>query len=157
MMGLLNILAQADYAKRLRGLSGAFQATEGEPSEIRQLFGFFVMVVGVIVAMFVARAIWKHRDVKNSGRKPARLFAYALKQMGVRLPDRLLMRYAARNCDLPHPAMMLMSPQILERSAGRWADSITVRPLREHARRRIAVLANKAFSQDDLEHIDVDE
>ncbi len=145
----VDILAQADYAKRLRGLSGAFKATEGEPSEIRQVLGFFIMVAAVIVAMFVVRAIWKHKTDKGVGRKPSKLFAYALKQLGLRLSDRLLLRYAARNCDLQHPAIMLMSPQLLERSAGRWADSITVKPIREHARRRIAVLAEKAFPRED--------
>ncbi len=148
MIQLAAIFAQADYAKRLRGLSGAFQSNEGGPSELRQILGFFAMVAAIIVGMLLARAIWRRRGDKCVGQKPAKLFAYILKQLGIRLPDRVLLRCAARNCDLKHPAMMLMSPQLLERSAGRWADSITVKPVREHVRRRIAALADKAFPQD---------
>ncbi len=139
------ILAQVDYSMRLKGLSRGFQATKGEPPEINKILVFFAMVLAMVAAVVIVRAIWRRKTNKRNAQKPTRLFSHVLKHLGVRLRDRILLRIAARNCDLEQPTVMLFSPELLEQYAGRWADAIVVKPLREHARKRVDALARRVF------------
>ena len=145
MNHLVAILAQVDYSMRLKGLSRGFQPTKGEPPEVNKILVFLATVLAMVAAVVIVRAIWRRKTNKRSAQKPTKLFSHVLKHLGVRLPDRILLRIAARNYALEQPALMLFSPELLERYAGRWADAIVVKPLRVHARKRVDALARKVF------------
>ncbi len=145
MIQLLPILAQVDYATRVRGLRGAFQPNRAEPPELGNILIFLGLLVTAAIAYLIGRRIWRRKTGKLPSQRPAKLFSGALKKLGARLPDRILLRMAARNSHLPHPTLMLFSPELLERYAGRWADSIAVKPLREYTRKRFNALAERAF------------
>ncbi|MBN2561782.1 MAG: hypothetical protein JXQ75_12710 [Phycisphaerae bacterium] len=139
-------MAQVDYAVRLKGLKSAFQPSESEPTEVGELLKFAGAIVTMAIAVLIVRAIWRRRADKRGSGKPYKLFAYALKQLGIRLPDRILLRIAAKSCGIRQPTVMLFSPGLLEQTAGRWADSIAITPIRKRARKRVDFLAGKAFS-----------
>ncbi len=146
MTDLHAILAQVDYTLRMKGLKSAFHPNENEPPDLMSFFGFVAVVIAIIATFLVARAIWRRKSGVGGPSRPFRLFTHALKKLGVRLPDRILLRMAARQCGLRHPVIILFSPELLERHAGDWADSISLKPLQAHARRRVDALAEVAFT-----------
>jgi hypothetical protein len=140
------ILAQVDYTMRLQGLKNAFHPNENEPPDLISFFGFAVAVIATVGTFMLVRAIWRRKSGVGVSSRPFRLFTLALKKLGVRLPDRILLRLAARQCGLRHPVLILFSPELLERYAGEWADSIALRPLQAYARRRVDALTGVAFT-----------
>ncbi len=146
MTDLYAILAQVDYTMRMKGLKSAFQPNENEPPDLTSFLGFVAAVIALITAFMLARAIWRRKSGSGGSSRPFRLFTHTLKKLGVRLPDRILLRMAARQCGLRHPVLILFSPELLERYAGEWADSISLKPLQAHARRRVDALAEVAFA-----------
>ena len=146
MTDLYAMLAQVDYTMRMRGLKNAFQPNENEPPDLMSFLGFVAVVISIITTFVLARALWRRKSGVGGASRPFRLFTHALKKLGVRLPDRILLRVAARRCGLPHPVLILFSPELLERYAGEWADAISLKPLQTHARRRVDALAEVAFT-----------
>lgn len=139
-------LAQVDYTMRLKGMQRAFQPNQLDPQEFFQILVFLAVVFALVISILAGRMIWRHKTGKLASGRPAKLFTHVLKQLGVRLPDRILLRIAAANSGLRQPTLMLFSPELYERYAGRWADAIAIRPLREHIRKRINALGEEAFA-----------
>jgi len=146
MLHLSTILAQVDYAMRLKGMSSAFQSGQGEPDSTFAIFGFLPILFTLLLALLIARSIQRRRTAKRSSQQSAKLFTYALRQLDTRRSDRILLRMAARDSGLRQPVLMFFSPELLERYAGLWADSIAVKPLRQYARRRVDLIAETAFA-----------
>lgn len=145
MIQLLSIFAQVDYSARVRGLQNAFRPNRTQPPEFKNILIFLGVLVALGCALLIVKHIWRRKTGKLPSQRPAKLFSCALKKLGASLTDRILLRVAARSSGLQHPTLILFSPELFERYAGMWADSITVKPLREYARKRINILAEMAF------------
>ncbi len=137
--------AQVDYATRVQGLQGAFRRSGAEPTDFRNLYFFLAIVAVLLVLLVIARNVQQRGGSEPSPRKPYALFSHMLRKLGVGLTDRVLLRYAARKCHLRQPTVMLLHPDLLWNSVGRWADSLTFAPFRDYARQRLAAVAARAF------------
>ncbi len=142
---LLSVIGQVDYAERVRGMRNAFRPIEAETPDFQEILNFCMIGLAMLAVVLIARGIWQRRSGGNAARNPMRLFTYSLKQLSIGYSDRFLLKAASRSKSLKQPTLMLFSPALLERYAGHWADSIPVRPVREHVRNRLAVIAEKAF------------
>jgi len=137
--------AQVDYATRIQGLQGAFRRSGNEPTDFRNLYFFLAIVAVLLVLLVIARNVQQRSGGEPNLRKPYALFAHLLRKLGVGPADRLLLRYAARKCRLRQPTVMLLHPDLLWNSVGRWADSLSFAPFRDYARQRLAAVAARAF------------
>ncbi len=145
MIQPLSIFAQVDYSTRVRGLRNAFQPNRTQPPELENILIFLGALVAATCAILIVKHIWRRKTGKLPSQRPAKLFSCALKKLGASLTDRILLRLAARNSGLQHPTLILFSPELFERYAGMWADSIAVKPLRDYTRERFNLLAETAF------------
>ncbi len=145
MNPVMNILAQSVYNDRLKSLRGAFNENGGDSGDIGKLFFFGALVMVLLIALVVARRAAQKEGSKPGATKPLKLFSKVLKEMGTPFPVRCLMRAAARQSRLRQPVVMFFNPDLFERYAGRWADTLVVRSLRPYARKRVSLVAKKAF------------
>ncbi len=137
--------AQADYARRVQGLQGAFRQTGDQPTSMRSLYLFMAIVMALLILLVAVRNLQQRGTSEPSPRKPYALFTLMLRRLDIGLADRFLLRFAARKCGLRQPTAMLLHPTLFQSSVGRWADSLTFAPLRDYARQRLAVVAARAF------------
>lgn len=108
------------------------------------------MVVVVLAFASSIALVYVLRHVRTKTRESpsiqaVRLFRQCLRQLGLRFTDRILMGLAARRCALDEPIVMLFSPELLERHAGRWAAKLPTGPLRHWATNRILDLTPVLF------------
>ncbi|MFQ5423893.1 MAG: hypothetical protein ACE5F9_07925, partial [Phycisphaerae bacterium] len=145
MNQLACLLAQAGRSTSLKGLRQAFPR-EGRDSQ-EMLKSLAVVAVAFAIAIFLIWcARYFHGGVRRSPvTKAFRLFSQCLSQLGVGYTDRLLLRMAARQCELEQPTVMLFSPTLMDRFAGRWAELLPVEALRPWATRRIRGVSAKLF------------
>jgi hypothetical protein len=148
MMHVGTILAQTIYSDRIDGLRGAFNRNETTPRDTTSAFILLGSLLGALLILLIVRRIWEQQGAKKSHRRPMKLFGSALKEMGVGLPDRIMMRVIARLIELPQPTVMLFSPALLERHAGEYIDEITIPAIRNGARKRLEGIARKAFAEE---------
>ena len=153
MNPVMNILAQSVYNDRLKSLRGAFNENEGDSGDIGKLYFFGALVVVLFVALVVARRAAQKDGSKPSATKPLKLFSKVLKEMGTPLFSRYLMRAAARQSHLRQPVVMFFNPDLFERYAGRWADTLVVRSLRPYAKKCVGLVAKQAFPGLDYKHV----
>ncbi len=150
MIPVIHILAQRPHSKEIQGffdgLHTALRPNTVGPPAIMLILGF----VAGIVALLLVLAVLKTRRAANpsdsADGRPMRLFSQAMRRLGIGWPDRLLMRVIVRRARLPHPTVLLLSPPMLERHAVRWADSLSITPLRNHVRGRLKAISQKAFN-----------
>jgi hypothetical protein len=145
VINLLSILAQVDYASRVKGLQNAFRHDGAEPPQTGAILGFIATISALLLTILIASRLRQRRSRSPLARGPAKLFAHALRQLGVPLTDRLLFYFAVRRCELPQPALVLFSPEILNNTLGRWANALKFSPLRRYVLERMDDLAARAF------------
>ena len=146
MIPLPAILAQAQYAKKGEEFARAFKQAHAQSPNWGIICALAAAFLAVVLALLITRRIRRKQSGELFAQNPYRLFSYVLKELGVEFSDRLLGRWAARKCGLRQPAVMLFNPDLMERTVGHWADSLSIGPLRRHARDRLNALAAKAFA-----------
>lgn len=143
-------LGQSESIAPWEGVQKAFRNTlpteQGELSMWAAAGWFVAVLLVVVLALYAVARLAQWGRKEDERRSPLRLFGYVLKQLGVGWRDRLLMRMAARQIGLPHPAVMLFTPELWQKYAGRWADQVSFPPLRAHARDRARAVMEKAFA-----------
>lgn len=147
MILLTTILAQGRLSRRLQGLESAFKPSETETTDWGTPLLLVAAIIGIVLVMLVSQRIRRRQAGELFANQPYRLFSHVLKELGVGFGDRLLMRRAARKCGLRQPAVMLFNPDLMERTIGRWADTISVSPLRTHVRQRLEAVIALAFAK----------
>lgn len=147
MIPLSAILAQTRLTQRLKSLEDAFKQANTAPPDWGTIAVLITVLAAVIFALVLTRRIRQRQSGELFAKRPYKLFAYALRELGVRYSDRVLARMAARSCGLRQPTVMLFSPDLMESTIGHWANSLALGPLRRHARERFNVIAAKAFPQ----------
>jgi hypothetical protein len=138
-MTLTSLLIAQSPGDPMQSLQQAFRNQRpGEVSPFTTTAQFLVVMLVVLAALYAVIRVTQRRGMSPAARNPRRFFTQVLKQLHAGPMDRLVMHRAARHAGLEHPAMMLVSSELLEKYAGGWADTISIRFLREHVRRRIA-------------------
>ncbi|MCG8405131.1 MAG: hypothetical protein MI923_08050 [Phycisphaerales bacterium] len=142
-------LAQSPYHDRIRGLRSAFDNKQTDPTDVKLILVYIVILLAVIVSLLLVKKFRLHKEGSLAPQQPFKLFNRVLKQMEISLVDRILLRMLARSTHMLQPTVMLFSPELFEQHAGRWADSITFKFAQSHARRRLNAVAEKAFGAPD--------
>ncbi len=141
------ILAENPIVERLKGLRGGFNTRETVTADMAGFLWFMVGAATVLLIVFVWSRRRQQKALHAASTHPRRLFAAGLKHLGIRLTDRLVLECIARRCGIDHPAAMLLSPDLLEKKAGRWADTIRIRALGRFFRARVETLKWAAFGE----------
>lgn len=149
MIQFFPILAQTQYRNRLKGLRSAFNKTEAETTDIQSIVIFFAILAAVIIVVSVAHRLRQSRGGRAASGHPGRLFNQVMKKLGVAFVDRLMMRFMVGRCDLEQPTVLFFNRKLLDRQAGQWVDSISVKPLQDYCRARLAAVTELAFGADD--------
>lgn len=105
----------------------------------------FAFALSIALVYFLRRMRTSMRHSPSI--QATRLFSLCLRRMGLRLSDRVLLRWAARRCALQQPTVMLFSPELLELHAGRWAAELPIVALRPWATGRIRALTDVLFGK----------
>lgn len=130
-----------------RKLQDAFRNQRpGEVSPFETTAQFLIVLVLVMAALFIVIKLTQRRSMPAAARNPRRFFSQMLKKLGAGWLDRIILHRVARHAGIAHPAMMLISPELLEKHAGSWADRISVPFIRDSIRQRITRIANRAFA-----------
>jgi hypothetical protein len=152
---LLHALGQALPAQapsRLEALQKAFRNTlerEGDaPSPLATALVVVLTLLSICLVLYFIAQRSRPAGAEVRRRPPLRFFTHLLRQLGLSWSDRQLLRRAAIHGGLPQPAILLLSPELLERHAGRWADSLPFKSMRRRARRRLAAIEARAFADD---------
>lgn len=145
MMPYLRLLAQSPYENRLKGLRGAFHEKQTDPADLQMI----VALVVALGALILLLAVMKHARQRKAGKAaphhPLTLFSHVLKRMGVGPADRFLMRSLAKDTHLQQPTVMLFSHDLFQEQAARWLETLSFGAIESHARRRLKVIALRAF------------
>ncbi|HVP09890.1 MAG TPA: hypothetical protein VMV94_01740 [Phycisphaerae bacterium] len=143
------ILAQAAPRKGLQSLfenlQSAMHPNQVGPPAVMLVLGFVAGIIALLLVLAIIKSRRQTQDSVSRTSRPMRLFSKALKNMGISFPDRVLMRIVARRARVAQPAIMLFSPDLLERYSAVWIDSLGFRPLRARIRARLKAVAAKAF------------
>ena len=149
MIQFFPILAQTHYRNRLKGLRSAFNNKETEASDLQSLFVFFAVLAAVIIVIGIVHRLRQGRECGTAPRHPMRLFNQVMKRLGLGFTDRLIMRFLVGRCDMKQPTVLFFNRKLFDRQAGQWLDSISINPLQDYSRARIAAITELAFGADD--------
>lgn len=145
MILLGRILAQVPSVEGFSVVQKGFAPGKADVEGLREFFVF----MGTILACVLLLVFIIHRRLYRAQRKavahPTKLFESAMRDLGFHPIDRLLLHLVARSAKLPQPAMILLTPALLEEYAGKWADRLSIRSLRSFARRRVDGVVKLAF------------
>ncbi len=145
MMQYLYLLAQSPYENRLKGLRGAFHEKKTDPADVEMMIAMIVALAALIALIALTKKIKQRKAGKAAPQHPLKLLSHVLKKMGVGPADRFLMRSLARDTHLQQPTVMLFSHELFKEHAVRWLETITIGAFESHARRRLKIIARRAF------------
>ena len=135
--------AQADRARYL--FQDAFPQEGRDSAEVLNSMTIVVLAFASSIALVYFLRRMRTGMRQSSSIQATRLFTHCLHRLGLRLTDRVLLRLAARRCALRQPTVMLFSPELLERHAGKWAAELPIVSLRPWAMLRIQALTTALF------------
>lgn len=120
---------------------------EGDFAREGGMGAFLVIVLGSIALAVVVETVRRLQPMKGRalGVPPRRLFQQAAKSLGIGRFNRFLLLRAAYAGRLEHPTVMLITPQLMERHAGEWADQFPITSLRGYLRTRVNQVATALF------------
>lgn len=141
------LLAQSSRAKTIEGLRSALSPGGRDSGDsLVSLFVVCAICGFALLAIVVGRRL-RERANRTPAAYGLRLFSQCLKRLGVGHVDRCLLRAAAKRCPLEHPAVMLMSPALLERFTAKWIDEMPLLSLRPVLQKRIERIAATVFTE----------
>lgn len=149
MIRFFPILAQTQYRNRLKGLRGAFNKNETEATDVQSIVIFFAILAAVIIVIGIVHRLRQGREGRVAAGHPTRLFNQVMKRLGVSFIDRLMMRFLAGRCELEQPTVLFFNREFFDRQVGQWVASISIKPLQDYSRSRIAAIAKLAFGAGD--------
>ena len=122
---------------------------EGEFAREGGMGAFLVIVLGSIALAVVVETVRRLQPMKGRavGLPPRRLFQQAAKSLGIGRVNRFLLLRAAYAGRLEHPTVMFITPQLMERHAGEWADQFPIASLRRFLRARVNQVATALFGK----------
>lgn len=147
MSRLMFILAQTRYENRLKGFRGAFDNRQTDPTDIIVIGVYFAVLAAFVAVLIVFKRCRGRADGGATLQQPHRFFSRVMKQMGIGLGDRWMMRAVSRSARMQQPVTLFFNPGLFQKSTGRWLDSITLRPLRTYAEGRLRAISDTAFPQ----------
>lgn len=144
-----DMFAQGSAADPLQGFFQSLQSALhpdrlGSPGVLLTV-GFVGGIIALLLGLAFLRSRRQEAIATPSAGRPTRLLARTLREMGVGLHDRLLMRVIAAKVRLRQPAVMLFSPVLFDQHTLPWANNLKVAFLRRLVRARLKIVAAKAF------------
>ena len=140
-VGILAI-GQSD---RLEALREYF--VKGDPSSVGPSLGWLAAVAVALLALLWIAHVCSDRPRRAARPHPHRLFRRLMKQSGLSLSDRLLLRQIARHAQLDNPTLLLLSPQLMARYTHRWARLITAERLKRTGLSKTDTICRRLFDQ----------
>ena len=125
---------------RLHGIRDRF-ATGGSIADF--ILAITVILVGMALLYGVMR--WGLQRRRGAIYSPRKMFDKALRTMNLRVEDRDLVRKIARELRLPHPTVLLLSPQLLNLYGNQWMSA--TKNVTESQREKIDNLSNHLFGK----------
>jgi len=147
-MHLFAILAQTPYENRLKGLRGAFDDRQSDPTDLTGAIILFGCVIGGAVIWAMLRKMAARRAGEGDANHPFRVFDMVTRALGLRWRDRMVLRLFARASQLPQPAILLFDESLFDRQAERWLESLSFAPLRMRAQSSLSALRTQSFLAD---------
>ena len=148
MTPCLMILAQVQKSAKLEKIAEGFQYDDRRALELPGL-QWFLVAFGLLFVLMLLVAWRSHRNAGPSSQiSPARFFAKALRELGLRMDDRALLRWIARRSALDQPIVLLFSPALLDQQASSCVDRRSPAPLRRYARQRMDAIMGPVFVED---------
>jgi hypothetical protein len=130
---------------RLEALREYF--VKGDPSSVWPGLGWLAAVAVALLALLWIAHMYSDRPKRAARPHPHRLFRKLMKQSGLPLSDRLLLRQIARHAQLGNPTLLLLSPQLMARYAHRWARLITAERLKRTGLSKTDAICRRLFDQ----------
>jgi len=149
MIQFFPILAQTQYRNRLKGLRNAFNNKETEATDITSIVVFIAILAAVIIVIAVVHRLRQGRQGRAAPNHPTRLFNQVMKRLGVGYADRLMVRFLVGRCGLEQPTVLFFNREYFDRQAGQCVESISIKPVQDYFRGRIATIRALAFGADD--------
>jgi hypothetical protein len=141
------LLAEAQLSDKTRDfikyMHWDFNENRGTPTQILYQIGLVILALVALFGILFVLGVFQTRSSDPVARQSRRLFRWTLGKLGLSAGDRALLHMVARASGLKHPAAMLLSPEMLERSGRRWADRVLVTPLRNMGWRRLSALSRE--------------
>ena len=120
---------------------------KGDPSSVWPALPWLGAVAAMLLALlWIAHIRWDHPR-RATRPHPHRLFRRLLRELGLPLSDRLLLRRIARHAQLDNPALLLLSPQLMARYTHRWAHLIVSDGLKRTGVSRADAICRHLFDQ----------
>lgn len=147
----MTLLAQAQLSERSNEFFRymRWEATEGRGTPL-QIFEQLAWVAGAILlllGLLYVCGLLQSRRAEPVARQPYRLFRRTMAASGLGLVDRMLLRMIVRANALPHPTILLLSPQLLEECGRVWAGRVRLPPVRSAAWQRLSEIARNLYGQ----------
>lgn len=132
---MITLIAQnAPPMDRLRGIRDRF-AEGGSSSEV------LLALFGVAMLLVLAYAIVEFRKRRSRALySPDRVFEQLLREIISSHQQRHLLRRIARERKLPHPAVLLLSADLLESHANQWMGDTEIDAVRQQVAAAIATV-----------------
>lgn len=148
MTPCLTLLAQVQKSAKLEEIAEGFQHDDRRALELPGL-QWFLVAFGLFFVLMLIVAWKSHRNAGSSPRiSPARFFAQVLREMGLSLVDRILLRWVARRSALDQPVVLLFSPALLDQQASACVERLSPAPLQRYARDRLNAVMSQVFAED---------
>jgi hypothetical protein len=112
------ILAQALPPSALEQLKAIHQQFSEGDSGLSLLL-LVAGIVALVLALHYGSLLWQ-RHRRRGVYHPGRLFAEVLAQLRLGVSQRDLLRRMARELELKHPVMLVLSPHLFQQHANRW-------------------------------------
>lgn len=139
------IIAQNPVLERLKGLQQGFNTKQTVAADMTSFLWFMVGAATVLLIVFAWSRRRQQKALHLVPAHPLRLYAAGLRNLGIGFFDRLVLEFVAFRCGAAHPAAMLISRDLLEKRAGRWADRVAPRSIGRFFRARVDLLRRAAF------------
>jgi len=148
MIQLFPVLAQTQYRNRLQGLRNAFNNKETEATDVRSTLVFLAVLAAVIIVVAAIHRLRQSRESRTAPNHPTRLFNQVMKRLGIGYTDRMIMRFLIGRCDLEQPTVIFFNCEYFDRQADQCMESISIKPLQDYSRARIAAVRELVFGGD---------
>lgn len=145
------MLAEAVLSDRAREfleyMKWDFREGRGSSTEIGRQIAYVLAAFLVFLLILYWLSVAQRRRTNPIARQPQKLFRVLLRDLGLSLVDRVLLKSVARTSGFKQPAAMLLSPDLLERASRRWHDGVMLQSVRSAAWTRLSEVCRRIHGQ----------
>lgn len=136
------MLAEAVLSDRARAfleyMKWDFREGRGSSGDIGRQIGYVLAAFLVFLVLLYWLSVAQRRRSHPIARQPQKLFRALLRDLGLPLGDRILLKWVARTSGFKQPAAMILSPELLERASRSWNSRMILGSVRSAAWGRLS-------------------